>query len=832
MNEDPLTRAADCVARGADLPEDSELDARQSRNLKRLAAIASLFAQGPEKRVQHWGHLEVLEALGEGGFGIVYRAHDPVLKRDVALKLRREADDDDSTRLITEARRLARVRHPNVLAVHGADIHEGQIGIWSDLIGGQTLAQRIESGWRASEDSLVKLMGELLNALLAVHERGLVHGDVKPSNLMFDDDGRLVLMDFGASQQADTSGSPRYGSPRYMAPELFDRAPASAASDVFACAVVAVYAATGRYPSECGDKEVDTALSARQLRRRLGRDWFRLLTSMLDAAPGRRPSAPDIAHAIRRIATAPRRRRKRWTLAVVLASLTVGLTLALVGRQQAQRALVAAEKSADHVAAVNSVLENLLNSPRPTALGIQVTVAEALDDFSPRLATALVDQPLARADLLTVVGRTRQSLGDLETSEDNLREALQLARSHAPNSVQEFEITRHLAETLAKADAFEEAYALTSSALASIDRLYPDNSELKAVIRSTAGFVASLTNRFDEASKWLEEARVLGESVEWTYPGNEAALYLRMADLAARQGDYPESEAASRNALAISLEAHGEKHVNTIQSRGALARTLMETGQFRKALPLVQENYDLVVSWLGRDTEYTWEQAILLAVGYHSAGRHEEAVEVLVEVIASIEHSQSPRSSSALVAKNNLANNLKYLGRYEEAIDLYRFVHSASVESFGEDHIQALVASNNLAEAYLDGGQADQAILQAQASLTKNTAVLGAAHPFTAHAAMILGAAESRQAPSPESIDRIEQAALRFAATVGDASELYFQARSYQARALVDAGRHVDAQSIVAADLDRMTQTLGPEHSVTRRLAEVGNTLESRETDR
>lgn len=832
MNEDPLTRAADCVARGADLPEDSELDARQSRNLKRLAAIASLFAQGPEKRIQNWGHLEVLEALGEGGFGIVYRAHDPVLKRDVALKLRREADDDDSTRLITEARRLARVRHPNVLAVHGADIHEGQIGIWSDLIGGQTLAQRIESGWRAHGESLVKLMGELLDALLAVHERGLFHGDVKPSNLMFDDDGRLVLMDFGASQQADRSGSPRYGSPRYMAPELFDGAAASAASDVFACAVVAVYAATGQYPSDCGDGDIEPPLSAKQLRRRLGRDWFRLLTSMLDAAPNRRPSAPDVAHAIRRIATAPRRRRKRWTLAIVLASLTVGLTLALIGRQQAQRALVAAKHSADHAAAVNSVLENLLNSPRPTALGVQVTVAEALDDFSPRLATALVDQPLARADLLNVVGRTRQSLGDLESSESNLREALELVRSHAPNSVQEFEVTRHLAETLAKLDAFEEAYTLASATLAKVDQLYPDNNELKALIRSTAGFVAGLTNRFDEASRWLEEARMLGETVEWTYPGNEAVLYLRMADLAVRKGNYPESEAASRNALAISLEAHGEKHVNTIQSRGALARTLMETGQFRKALPLIRKNYDLVTSWLGRDTEYTWEQAILLAVGYHSAGKHEEAVEVLVDVIASIERMQNPRSSSALVAKNNLANNLKYLGRYEEAIELYRFVRAASVESFGADHIQALIASNNLAEAYLDGGRASEAMLQAEASLTRNTSVLGPGHPFTAHAAMILGAAESRQAPSRDAIERIEQAALRFAATVGDTSELYFQARSYQARALVDAGHHADARSIVAADLDRMTRTLGPEHSVTRRLTEVGNALKSRETNR
>jgi len=96
----------------------------------------------PETVLFEWGHLKVIEKLGEGSFGEVFQAYDSLLDREVALKLRRpeqRAPASARRRFIQEARRLARVRHPNVITVHGADVHDDRVGLWTDLVAGQTL---------------------------------------------------------------------------------------------------------------------------------------------------------------------------------------------------------------------------------------------------------------------------------------------------------------------------------------------------------------------------------------------------------------------------------------------------------------------------------------------------------------------------------------------------------------------------------------------------------------------------------------------------------------------------------------------------------------------
>src|SRR4029078_7566822 len=103
-----------------------------SRQTTEEASTAPLF---------RWGTLQVLEKLGEGGFGEVYRAFDPHLQTEIALKLRKASADDAPAieTFLREARRLARVRHVNVLTVYGADVREGRVGIWTELIAGENL---------------------------------------------------------------------------------------------------------------------------------------------------------------------------------------------------------------------------------------------------------------------------------------------------------------------------------------------------------------------------------------------------------------------------------------------------------------------------------------------------------------------------------------------------------------------------------------------------------------------------------------------------------------------------------------------------------------------
>jgi eukaryotic-like serine/threonine-protein kinase len=206
-----------------------------------------------------WGPLRVVEQLGRGGFGEVYRAYEPLLKREVALKLRR-ADDREgphSSRFIQEARRLAQVRHPNVLVVHGAAEHNGRRGLWTDLIRGKTLEQAVaEQGpFGASEAASIGI--SMCGAVAAVHNAGLVHRDIKASNVMRETGGRIVLMDFGSAADplhASEDGGERElsGTPFYMAPELFRHQAPSPASDIYSLGVLLYRIVSGGYPVEAG----------------------------------------------------------------------------------------------------------------------------------------------------------------------------------------------------------------------------------------------------------------------------------------------------------------------------------------------------------------------------------------------------------------------------------------------------------------------------------------------------------------------------------------------------------------------------------------------------
>ena len=203
-----------------------------------------------------WGHLQVLQKLGEGSFGEVYRAFDPVLERDVALKLRRAEQPEGVVgrrAILDEARRLARVRHPNVLTVHGADVHDGRVGLWTDLISGQTLEERLRQDGPLGAHEAALICIELCDALAAVHAQGLTHGDVKAANIMRERGGRVVLMDFGAVTEVPRCGSgggATLGTPLVMAPEVLRGETPGTTADLYSLGVLLYRLVSGRYPVE------------------------------------------------------------------------------------------------------------------------------------------------------------------------------------------------------------------------------------------------------------------------------------------------------------------------------------------------------------------------------------------------------------------------------------------------------------------------------------------------------------------------------------------------------------------------------------------------------
>ncbi len=188
-----------------------------------------------------WGALRVIEKLGSGRFRDVFRAHDPVLNREVALKLRRELVDPTDAALeahLAEARRLARLRHPNVVTVHGVEVHQGRIGMWTDLLHGRTLEERIAETGPLDASELARIGVDLCQALSAIHAAGLIHNDLAPANVMLERSGRAILMDFGSGDARTNAAAAHPRSTVDIAPETLAGQPPSIASDLYALAAL------------------------------------------------------------------------------------------------------------------------------------------------------------------------------------------------------------------------------------------------------------------------------------------------------------------------------------------------------------------------------------------------------------------------------------------------------------------------------------------------------------------------------------------------------------------------------------------------------------------
>jgi serine/threonine-protein kinase len=198
----------------------------------------------------HWGHFQLLRKLGEGSFGEVYHARDTWLDHSVAVKLLKPALVDRA-RFLHEARTLARIRHSNVVAIHGADQHEGRLGFWMEFIDGRTLADVVEhEGVRSASEAA--LIGQhLCQAMAAVHAASIVHRDIKAQNVIRQSGtGRIVLMDFGAGEamDAERAGLRPRGTPLYLAPELFDGSAATRETDIYALGILLFNLVTSSYP--------------------------------------------------------------------------------------------------------------------------------------------------------------------------------------------------------------------------------------------------------------------------------------------------------------------------------------------------------------------------------------------------------------------------------------------------------------------------------------------------------------------------------------------------------------------------------------------------------
>jgi non-specific serine/threonine protein kinase len=208
------------------------------------------------------GHYRLLGQVGEGGMGVVWKAHDTRLGRAVAIKLLREsiaADPEGLERFAQEARALATLHHPAIVTIHSVEEVEGRRFFTMELIEGTTLAQHVpESGLPL--DMFFDLAGQLADAVSAAHEQGVAHRDLKPGNVLVTPSGNVKVLDFGIARilrGTDQAGIPAptrtatrdsdvLGTPAFMAPEQLLGRPVDHRADIFSLGAILYFMLTGR----------------------------------------------------------------------------------------------------------------------------------------------------------------------------------------------------------------------------------------------------------------------------------------------------------------------------------------------------------------------------------------------------------------------------------------------------------------------------------------------------------------------------------------------------------------------------------------------------------
>src|SRR5467141_3141840 len=212
------------------------------------------------------GPYEILTAIGAGGMGEVYRAHDSKLGRDVAIKVLPEAVAHDTERLSRfqrEAKMLASLNHPNIATIHGLEQSGGTSYLVMELVSGETLAERVKAGPLGIEEAL-KIAIQIAEALEAAHEKSIIHRDLKPANVKVTPEGKVKVLDFGLAKafagdaaNDDPSNSPTLsaaatmqgvilGTAAYMSPEQARGKACDKRTDIWAFGCVLYELLTGR----------------------------------------------------------------------------------------------------------------------------------------------------------------------------------------------------------------------------------------------------------------------------------------------------------------------------------------------------------------------------------------------------------------------------------------------------------------------------------------------------------------------------------------------------------------------------------------------------------
>lgn len=773
-----------------------------------------------ESTPERLGRYLVIEELGRGGMGVVLRAYDPRLQREIALKvlLAQRRTDEARARMVREARAMAKLNHPNVVAVYDVETDaDGRITVAMEYVAGTTLGQWLERSERPWAEILEAFVAAG-TGLLAAHREGLLHRDFKLDNVLVGHDQRVRVTDFGLARLAEaaitehpehpedtgstsqdddsfaaeiTRAGTVVGTLRYMAPEQLMGSSLTEAVDQYAFCVSLWRALTGEWPHPQSGR----ALSAAKLQpppawprgSRAPRRVGEALRRGLSPEPEQR--WPTM-HALLEVLERARGRRQRRGVMLVLGSTAILGAAAAWGPlfHQDERCTGAREQLAgvwdrDQGERVREALvaaDDMLGQP----------TWERIEPQLHEYAETWVAQHTEACEATTVRGEQSSTVLDLRMA------CLRQARSELGA----------VAQVLGAADS-----KVLLRAHGIVDGLPPLRrcAEVEALTSDVSAPPPELAEAVEAAHAELAGARVL-----------------------LRAGRYDEA-LASFEALLSRARTLGHEPL-TAETLVAFGRALSFTPQSERALELLREAQEASLAaraWAGAREAATrrafvlgelpgrTEEAFAFAEVAHGllsvvpdddaqadlhnvmgsiwrrAGRHDRAEAEHRAALEILLATRGPKHSNVSVARNNLGNALHDQGRYDEAAIEHREALAIRIEALGENHPYVADSRLNLGNALTESEHYDEAEAEYRAALALQEARLGSDHPSASLTRLNLSSALNGQGRREEAKQVIRRALEGLVASRGEEHMITAIARFNLATILRDEGKLSEAEA-------------------------------------
>nr|WP_307136125.1 serine/threonine-protein kinase [Streptomyces aurantiacus] len=703
------------------------------------------------------GRYRLLDLIGRGGMGEVWRARDESLGRQVAVKCLKplgHQHDHSFTRVLRErfrreARVAAALQHRGVTVVHDFGESDGVLYLVMELLDGRNLSQLLEDNKQhpLPVADIVEVADQVAAALAYTHRQGIVHRDLKPANIMRLDDGTVKICDFGIARLGHDIGFTSrltgtgiaMGTPHYMSPEQIGGSDVDQRSDLYSFGCVLYELATGAPPFDLDDAWAvlvghrDTPPEPpRSHRTELPEFLDRIILDLLAKEPGQRPhDAREVGHRID---------AGRSTPAYVPTVVSARVRPETVERPASHEVQQARE------ARLPSWTRGMTTGHKATGAGLRSTPPDAAagltgdwiarTDTRGAQAPVPAERPAPPPELLTTLaGRHNAglSLGRLGrwAEAGEVHRAVAAEREHAlgpdhPDTLaSRYEVGFTLSRTGRPADALRE-YTRVAGTREHV--LGPDHPDTLAACQEMAYVLGRLGRHFEAHQIYTT---VLATRERAMGPDHPDTLRCRhnLAFNLSRLGRLEDSYRMANEVATARARVLGAHHPDTLVTRYEVAYALGQLGRWPEALGTYQEVAAARAQALGPDHPDTLAARYEVGISLGRLGRSAQALELYRGLIDDRTRVHGPAHPETLRARHGLGVNLGRLGRWEEALAESRDVCAVRERILGADHPDTLVSRREVAVGLGWLGRWADALTEYRRVAGARERVLGVDHP-------------------------------------------------------------------------------------------------------